>query len=277
MELWSFIDEILESEKEKITSSNVQELEGIPSESDLSLEVGRWCKVRNVVSLYIDMKGSTQLTNEQSIKTSAKMYQLFTGSLIRILKEFEAQFIDIKGDGGFGLWKERFGSVKAFLAAVTFKTFVSKHLKSFVKNQITDWEISSKTGITKGNVLVKRVGTRNVGDNKYNWAVWAGKPVNTSARLSDIAQEDTVLVTDDIFRDLSIPRELYDYLILSCGCKGGEYTGNKASLWDEKPEFESEFSIKIREFKSQWCDNPQFTPTHGEEYINKVLEIVKQE
>ncbi|MHA1278051.1 MAG: adenylate/guanylate cyclase domain-containing protein [Candidatus Helarchaeota archaeon] len=236
----------------------------------MSLEVNRWCRIRNVVSLYVDMKGSTQLTNEKYIKTSAKMYEIFTGGLIKILKqeEFRAHFIDIKGDGGFALWKEKFGSVKALLAAVTFKTFVEKYLKNFVKDQITDWDIASKIGITKGIVLVKRIGTRNTKDKRYNWAVWAGKPVNISAKLSDSADGDTVLVTDDVYQDFLRPRELYNYLILSCGCKNGEYTGERAILWQEKPEFESKFSTKVWELKSEWCDK------HGEEYINKVLKII---
>ncbi|NVM56062.1 MAG: adenylate/guanylate cyclase domain-containing protein [Candidatus Helarchaeota archaeon] len=269
MELWNFLDDTLNDEKEKIDLIVIQDLERIPLESDMSLEVGRWHRIRNVVSLYIDMKGSTQLTNEQYIKTSAKMYQIFTGSLIKILREFEAQFIDIKGDGGFALWKERFGSVKALLAGVTFKTLVEKHLKTFVKNQITDWIISSKVGIAKGDVLVKRVGTRNTTDQKYNWAVWAGKPVNISVKLSDKSNGDTVLVTDNVFQDLSNPKGLYNYLILSCGCDGkGNYVGKK-NLWTEKSELESEFQTRIWELRSKWCD------THGEEYLNTSLEIIK--
>jgi len=267
MELWKFLGQVFDDQQDKIKSLEVIEQNSIPSEEDMSLEVGRWYKIRNVVSLYVDMEGSTQLTNEKYIQTSAKMYELFTGSLIKILKqeEFKAHFIDIKGDGGFALWKEKFGSVKALLAAITFKTFVERYLKPFVKLQITEWDIVSKIGITEGTVLVKRIGERNIKDKKYNWAVWAGKPVNISSKLSDIADGDTVLATDDVFKDFSIPRELYDYLILSCGCPNDK----KVNLWEEVPEFGEKFSVKIWRLKSKWCN------THGEEYINKVLEIIK--
>jgi len=268
MELWDSLKRVFSEQKDKIDSIKVVDIEHIPPENDMSLDVGRWYRIRNVVSLYVDMKGSTQLTNEKYIKTSAKMYEIFTGSLIKILKqeEFRAHLIDIKGDGGFALWKEIFGSVKALLAAVTFKTFVEKHLKKFVKNKITDWDIASKIGIAKGVVLVKRVGERNTKDKKYNWAVWAGKPVNISAKLSNIAEGDTVLVTDDVFKDFSNPLELKNYLILSCGCPNNK----KENLWKEKSELESKFSTKIWELRSKWCDK------QGEEYINRVLEIINE-
>jgi len=244
MELWGFLEQVFNNQKDKIESLEVIEIDSIPSEEDMSLEVNRWYRIRNVVSLYVDMEGSAQLTNERYVRTSAKMYQIFTGSLIKMLKqeEFGAHFIDIKGDGGFALWKERFGSVKALLAAVSFKTLVEKYLKKFVKDQITDWDISSKIGIAKGIILVKRVGERNAKDKKYNWAVWAGKPVNVSAKLSDMSEGDTVMVTDNVFQDFSNPKELYNYLILSCGCDGeGNYVGKK-ELWEPRPELESEFS-----------------------------------
>ena len=273
MELWETLEQVFNNQRSKIEALEVIDIEYIPSEEDMSLEIGRWYRIRNVVSLYVDMKGSTQLTTEKYIRTSAKIYEIFTGSLIKILKqrEFKAHFIDIKGDGGFALWKEKFASVKALLAAVTFKTYVEKHLKKFVKSQITDWNIESKIGISKGAVLVKRIGARNTKDKRYNWAVWAGKPVNVSAKLSDMAEGDTVLVSDDVYQDFSRPQELRDYLILSCGCDGEGNPVGKKELWEEKIEFEEKFQVKIWELKSKWCN------IHGKDYINKVLEIIGQE
>ena len=269
MELWNSLKQIFNEQKEKISPLEVTDFDHIPAENDMSLQSGKWYRIRDVVSLYIDMKGSTQLTNEKYIKTSAKIYEIFTGSLIKILKqeEFKASFIDIKGDGGFALWKEKFGSVKALLAAVTFKTFVEKYLDKFVKDSIDGWKIASKIGIVKGIVLVKRIGVRNTKDKKYNWAVWAGKPVNISSKLSDLSEGNSVLVTDNVYQDFSTPKELYKYLILSCDC-GGE----SKPLWNERTDFKEDFftDTKIWELKSKWCD------VHGEEYINKVLEIIAE-
>ena len=100
MELWSTLEDVFDAQKSKIEGIEVIDADKIPSESELYLEVGKWYRIRNVVSLYVDMEGSTQLTSEKYIKTSAKMYEIFTGSLVRILKqeEFKAHYIDIKGE-----------------------------------------------------------------------------------------------------------------------------------------------------------------------------------
>ncbi|GAB6190203.1 hypothetical protein JCM30566_19460 [Marinitoga arctica] len=266
MELWNTLEEIVDEQKEKINNIDVIEIDRIPLESDMNLEVGRWYRIRNVVSLYVDMKGSTQLSNDKYTKTTAKMYEIFTGSLIKILKqeEFKANFIDIKGDGGFALWKEKYGTIKALLAGITFKTLVEKYLKDYVEKQISDWEIASKIGIAKGKVLVKRIGVRNVGNNKNNWAVWAGKPVNYSAKLSNEAKNDTILVTEEVYNDIS-QKDFYNYLVLSCECGSGE----KTNLWSEVVDLENKFFTKVFELKSRWCNK------HGEEYINAVLEKIE--
>lgn len=270
MELQDTIKEILSGQTEKAEAIEVIEKETIPSEQDMSLEVGRWYRIRNVVSCYIDMKGSTELTNDRYINISAQMHEMFTGCLIKIFKleEFQSHFIDIKGDGGFALWKERYGAIKALLAAVTFKTLVEDHLKEIVKNKISGWDISSKIGISKGKVLVKKIGQRNVKDRQYNWAVWVGKPINVSSKLSDIANADSILITNDIYTDLSQPPSLERYLKYSCGCDGeGNRVGSKV-LWKEKEELNSEFNSKIWLLKSKWCR------IHGEDTINNVLDVI---
>ena len=93
--------------------------------------------------------------------------------------------------------------------------------------------------------------------------LWSGTKYVRQAQWIDDAGD---LVTDDVFQDFSTPRELYNYLILSCGCPNN----NKVNLWKEKSELESKFSTKIWELRSKWCNK------HGEEYINKVLEIINE-
>lgn len=264
MGLWSFLDDILKQGKEKIETLLVKELDVIPLEDEMALEVGMWYKIKDVVSIYVDMEDSTELTDENYIKVSAKIHQLFTGTLIDVLKEFGARFIDIKGDGGFALWKEQFGSVKALLAGVTFKTSVEKNLKTYVKSQIANWEVSSKIGIVKGTVLVKKVGTRDTQDKKFNWAVWVGKPVSLSAKLSDIANSDTILVAENVFSDFATPIGLKDFLIMSCGCPHG----TKINLWQERIDLKGQFNMRIFELKSKWCD------IHGQDYLKNASKLI---
>lgn len=272
MKLWESIKEIFQKRKERIEDLEVKDLEKIPTIDETDLETGKWFKVRNVVAIYVDMEGSTQLSNESYIKTSAKIYELFTGALSDIFKIFGAPYVDIKGDGGFALFKERFGSVKALLSEVTFRTYVKKYLTRYVKSEIKDWTISSNSGMAMGTVLVKRIGNRGTGGNPQNWMVWVGKPVNIAAKLSEIAPSNSLLIQDEMLENFRNPKELEKYLILSCGCIGGKPTEEKTNLW--KP-FEVPIShiqdLKISKLESLWCD------IHGEDYLNSVLKIIGEE
>ena len=69
MELWRTLEDIFKNREGKVENIEIIEVNEIPSEENMKLEVGRWYRIKNVVSLYIDMKGSTQLSNEKFIKT----------------------------------------------------------------------------------------------------------------------------------------------------------------------------------------------------------------
>lgn len=63
-----------------------------------------WTRIDSVVSVVFDMKGSTDFgLNKHSIST-ARIYDAAISGAVRILSNFEADFIDIQGDGGFGLF-----------------------------------------------------------------------------------------------------------------------------------------------------------------------------
>lgn len=264
------MDGTFKEQKEKEDSLEVIEIDYIPPVGDMKLEIGKWYKLRNLVSLYVDMVGSTRFTNEKSEKASAKMYEIFTGSLVKILKyiDYQAEYIDIKGDGRFALWKGKYASVMAILAAVTFKTYVEKYLRDYVKSQIADWTISSKMGIYKDTVLVKRIGERDTKDTKYNWAVWAGRPVNLSSKLSSIAEDDNLLISEDVLNDIS-KKEFHNNLVMSCGCDGFGNPRPSKCLWEEVTNNVMQFDSKIYKLESKWCN------IHGEEFINNVIKILK--
>lgn len=274
MDLWGYLDDILEKERNLADEIEVEDLEELPSLSNLKLEVGKWFRVRNVVSMYADMVASTKLSlkSEKPIRSAARIHQLFTGSLVDVYRnpDFGPSFFDVKGDGGFALWKEEFGSAKAVIAAATFKTLVEKRLRDYVRgNYKSDWHLQSRIGIAKGVVLVKRIGTRNVGDEIRNWAVWVGKPVNLSSKLSDKADPDTVLATKNILADIRLNDELTNRLIWSCGCPYGK----KRNLWKEvDPGSIGLYDVEenLYRLESKWCD------THGDEYINTALEEIEK-
>lgn len=283
MDLWGFLDSIHGASKNLADDIKVEELDYIPKgEEDIKFEVGRWFKIRNVVSLYADMVGSTQfsLGNEVAVKNAARVHELFTGGLVQVLKspDFGASYLDVKGDGGFGLWCEVFGPAKAVIAGVTFKTLVENNLAPHVRQHYDrDWSLQSRIGIVKGNLLVKRIGKRSTDKQKRNWAVWVGSPVSLSSKLCSATKPDTVLVTSDIYWEINAHQELKDHLIMSCGHKRGRgrEKGEPRYLWDDiepsKVGLNKEVNRKMYQLEQRWCEYC------GNKFINAVLEYIENQ
>ena len=194
------------------------------------------------------MKNSTQLSANTQDKFTASIYQYFTDTAVRILDWFEASYIDVRGDGAFGLFDaDRIHHGLA--AAVTFKTFVEKEMAEKIPQ---DKPKMAHIGIDKKTVLVKRIGMRNVdGQSGKQNEVWAGKPVNMASKLASHGGENEITVSDRVFKVFS--DEASDLVLKSCGCRN---EGEKKDLWQEvllqSPVFDFE---KAYVLKSPWCEN----------------------
>lgn len=214
--------------------------EDIPSSSS-----DTWIKLPEVVAVVCDLKGSTHLGTGKHDTSTARIYKSGVEGAVRILHEFEANFIDIQGDGGFGLfWGDR-AYERAFCAAVTIRTFSEKH---FVKTLETRWPDAPatgyKVGIHAGRTLVKRIGTRRVVSEQE--AVWAGKPVNYAAKCAQSSDQHQVIVTQTVWDKL----KNNDFITFSCDCNGGP----TVKLWSDKtvetlPSEEQAVVV----LESPWC------------------------
>ena len=77
---------------EKDGTFNAQD---IPSSSS-----NTWIKLPDIVAVVCDLKGSTHLGTGKHDKSTARIYKSSVEGAVRIFHEFEANFIDIQGDGG---------------------------------------------------------------------------------------------------------------------------------------------------------------------------------
>jgi len=231
-----------------------QKVTSIPDPAKIPLEGTHWLSVDDVTCVYADMVGSTRLQIGKSPIDTARAHQIFVDSLVRTFNQFNAEYIDIKGDGAFGIFIGKSSPVVGLCAAVTFKTICGKILK----NKIPGFSLETHLGIDFKNVLLKRVGLRGEKQNE----VWAGKPVNMAAKLSSLSAPDTVLVSDRVYNVVS-KTPFHQKAVMSCGCPSGTST----TLWGSKDltgigyfDFTTAYSLK-----SNWCD------THGEDVCQDLL------
>ena len=180
---------------------------------------------------------------------------------MKILDAFDADFVDIQGDGGFGLfWGDR-RYERALCAGISIRTFSADFTQRLEKKWPEAPSTGFKVGIASGSILVKKVGLPRHLDLQE--PVWAGKPVNYAAKASQQTDPDHILVTGSIWDEV----ENNDFLAFSCGCSDGQPDAVSPSLlWEDRtleniPDDER-FGQAL---KSGWC------AIHGEEFCNAIL------
>ncbi len=239
---------------------SIQVVNDIPDTSQIPIhDQTHWLRIPDVICVYVDMMGSTKLSAESHDRSTAGAYQLYTGTAVRLFHEFDAPYIDVRGDGVFALFNGN-QAYTALAAAVTFKTFAKEVFVPKIRDG-SRIDVGSHIGIDQKTVLVRKLGLRRSGGrtDRQN-EVWAGKPVNMAAKLASISSDDELLASGRFFGRLKD-----DHALLTCGCPDGIRT----QLWTSKDlgqDSRFDFDIAYR-LTSVWCKK------HGAEFCDAILEL----
>ena len=233
---------------------------------------GLWFQIPRVTAVFADLKGSTGLNADDGPEVAAYAYTYFIRAMTVTLERFSAGYIDIQGDGIFGLFSGRGSRFYAAACAVTMRTLVEREVSvRFEQDSSSDWKLEARIGIDHGTLLVRRLGLRGTKQNE----VWAGNPVNMAAKLSGQAGPNQIMVSERVFRQYENSSQLRQRALLwSCGCKGGSVGGGldipirqTTCLWEELPAPDDEglnFS-SMHKLESAWCK------THGPEFCETII------
>ena len=233
---------------------------------------GRWFRIPQVTAVFADLKGSTKLNATDGPKDAAFAYTYFIRAMTVTLDKFGSKYIDIQGDGIFGLFSGTGSRFQAAACAVTMRTLTEKQVAvRYADDASSDWKLTAGIGIDHGTLLVRRLGLRGTKANE----VWAGKPVNTASKLSSLAGSNQVVVSERVFAQYQGASKLRQRALLwSCGCRGRSNQGGLAvaagqtsHLWERMTvpsNMGLDFAHAYR-LKSAWC------PEHGAELCEALL------
>jgi len=225
----------------------------------LPINKREWHRLDDVVAVAVDLKGSSKMSTGKHAASTASIYEASTDNAVRVLHDFEANFIQIQGDGAFGLFWGDARYERAICAAITVKTF-SEYLTSKIEAKWSDAPATGyKVGVASGRVLAKRIGTpRNPAEQE---PIWSGKPVNYAVKAAQTADAGELIVTGDVWDEI----EDNDFLTASCGHAGGEQS-EVAELWQNVSiENVPDDARDGRMLSSVWCGQC------GAAYCNAVL------
>ncbi|CAN5274859.1 hypothetical protein BH09ACT3_BH09ACT3_14910 [soil metagenome] len=221
-----------------------------------------WHRLTDVVAVVFDMLASTNLEQGRKPASTASIYDAGVGGVVRVFNTFDADFVDIQGDGGFALFWGKRRYERALCAAVTIRKFSN----DFAEQLKVKWPDAPSTGfkigVASGPVLAKKVGLERHLDLQE--PVWAGHPVNFAAKS---AQQQTdakhLVITASVWDAI----ENNDYLTFSCGCPSGTIY----NLWDnveiDKIPGDDRYGQSL---DVTWC------AIHGEEFCNAILDGQKR-
>jgi class 3 adenylate cyclase len=243
------------------TPVEIVEPETFPEPEEMYVDARKWMKIENIAAVVIDLKGSTALDYKgKHANTSARLYEAVTGCGVKLVNQFEPQFLDIQGDGFFALFHGEHAYERALCAGITLKTFSSRDLVPAIEETMSDRfpKTGLKVGIAASALAVKRVGTR-----KTNEPVWAGKAVNWATKCAQNADAHELIATSKVFNRFAEN----DYVTHSCGCVGGEPCGSISYLWsDMHVEALGEGNVDCKLLKTAWCENC------GDEFCQAILD-----
>jgi len=217
--------------------------------ASLPIDVPRWHRISDVVAVFFDLKSSTNLERGRRPASTASIYDAGVGGVARLLKELGADFIDIQGDGGFGLYWGELRYERALVSAITIRTF-SSDFEAQLKDKWPDAPTTGfKVGVASGPVLAKRVG---IGRHlEFQEPVWAGRAVNYAAKAAQQTVPGRVIVTGSVWDAI----QTNDYLVFSCGCSGGVPGGTPGLLWERNDLEKIPDDEKLgQSLSAGWCE-----------------------
>lgn len=235
------------------TAITIEDVESVPDISDLYLEKRTWKRIKNVVVVAADLKGSTQLNFDRYANTGASIYEALCSNVVRCYDKFDPAFLDIQGDGFFALFDDEMRYERALCAAITIKSFSEQVFVPQVKKKFPELvsETGLKVGMAAGILVAKNVGIRGTKE-----PVWAGKPVNWAHKAAQSATAHELVVTSGVYKHF----ENNDFVTHSCDCD------TPGPLWsDHDVKTLPETDVSCRRLGSQWCT------TCGDDYCEAIL------
>lgn len=202
-----------------------------------------WFRIDDAVAVFCDLQASTQLGLHRHQVSTAAIYRAAMKNCVKILNEFDADFIQLQGDGAFGLFWGARSVERAMCSGITVRTFSEASLEPRLKRKWPDAPATGfKVGIASGRVLVKKVGTpRNPAEQE---PIWAGKPVNYAAKAAQQASRGELIVTASVWAQI----EDNDFLTIACNHDADkqDIEGTPAAeLWED---------VEIKKFRT---DSPE--------------------
>ena len=185
------IDDILNA-----SNTDFEELEEIPSRDKLTFTNGFYIKVG---ALFVDIRDSSDLTDEHKRPTLAKLYRSYISEVVAVINSFEdCKEINIVGDCVSAIFNARYKSQLQAMFSCSAKINSLIKILNYKLKKKNIQTISIGIGLAYGRALMVKAGYSG---SSINDVVWMGDVVNEASNLcnkSNKGSNQCILVDGDI-------------------------------------------------------------------------------
>jgi len=284
--------ENLDSQLYKITSQKVEEItisNNVPTVE--SLKNTNLVNVIDATILFIDIRKSTELTDESKPKTMVKIYRSFMRMAVECVRKnngvtrqfigdrIMAVFYDIIDEDGNIMIKSVDSAVNC---ARTLQTCISFSLNKRLKENVAGKMISCGIGIDSGKILVSKVGMYGLetNDDKENETdcVWISKVTNYASKYADISEGNEIFISEKVYENMSEYLQNYSNWNKVIRKKGNnKYFGycTKDFYLDFANEFDNEYKLENNNLTDSESELASIIDKLNEKYNELKIKEVK--
>ncbi len=165
--------------------------------------------------LFIDIRKSTDLTENIRAKNMVKIYRAFMRMCVECVRKNGGVTRNFLGDRIMAVFmdsKTEDGKIikamdKALNCAISMATSIDYSLNKNLKNRMNNKTIDCGIGIDYGKILLTKVGMYGVesDETKENEVdcVWVGNVTNHASKFSDLAQGGEIFISKNAYENLS--------------------------------------------------------------------------
>lgn len=190
------MDEILNA-----SDDNYSDKDSITSRSDLTFKNGYYV---NVTAIFIDIVGSSDMTDEHKRPTLAKMYRAFLSECVAIMNsEADCKEININGDCVWGVFETPYKRQVDNVVSVAAILNSMIQILNYKLRKKGYSEISVGIGIDDGRALMVKAGYSGSGINDV---IWMGDVVNSACHLCNKAGRNSrkvIVISSAIYNNLN--------------------------------------------------------------------------
>lgn len=162
--------------------------------------------------LFVDIRGSTALSDTSWAKSMAKIYRAFVRAMVMCVYKSGGSVRQIVGDRVMGVFVNEEGikaTEKALEAARAIVTTVDYYFNPVCNKKVNGKEIQCGVGIDYGKVLLTQVGMK-AQDEEAKDLVWAGKIANLASKHTDLADPGEIFITKRFYDNLPTQQKSED-------------------------------------------------------------------